>query len=419
VNALQALATNTVARQHAIRDLQILEAVRRGVQKISFESASEETLRNLQYCSHFCRPALNRFLQSLKDLEPSVRHTLALGESPVELNPAPVWAIRLECDIAALQGSVGTGFRVIDLLLRVEALRCGLATTTTLPEDLQRTVDTLQERLHSPVKRHTGPGHLYNNIQNSGGYSHHGDKYFFNGAPLIALVEVMAKKLDSTAGMLHTGQSKSIGEDPRFILPQGVAFTRDASDNTSEPSTVRSTEMQPSTPESTQLSAMDLAKLLLQRLLELLRTELNTTLAVLLWTIPAFRIFVRCLTTITTAPCWLLDSNITLIDARLRKVSLPYQWFRNWPHMLAHLQYEFKGTPVETHISENRFGLFQRSSQSRCGQKIPLEQREDFVRPGFRVVMRLLFDIRRNHLSVCRLCVQTVIHVMSWGETKS
>lgn len=150
----------------------------------------------------------------------ATQNDFARGESSVESNRAPVRATRLEGELTALQRSVGTGLPVIDLLLQVEAIRCGLATDTTLPEDLQYTVDTLQARLHSPGKRHTGLGYHYSKIQNSGGYSHYGDKYFFNGAPTIALIDAMAKKLDCPAGMLQIGQVISTGDDPKGVLPQ-------------------------------------------------------------------------------------------------------------------------------------------------------------------------------------------------------
>ena len=404
VNALRGLASNTATRKHAIRDLQILEAVLRGVQEVSLGSASEDTLRNLHYCSHFCRPPLNEFLRKLKELEPDICHALARGESSSEINPASVWTARLESEVMVLPGSVGTGLRVIDLLLRVEAMRCGLTKETALPEDLQRTVDILQERLHGPGKRHTGPGHYYNNIQNSGGYSHYGDKYFFNSAPPSALIEAMSKKLDATAGVLQIGQVIAIGDDLKGMLPQGVAFTCVETDKASEPSTARSADVQPLIPQSTELSATELTKLLLQCLLELSRKKLNAILAMLLWTIPAFRAFIRSLNTFARHPSTLLDSNITLIDALNREVSLPYQWFRKWPHMLAHLQYEFKGTPGEGFVSNNDFHMFRLSRRSQSDAMIPVGKWEDFVRPRTRIAMSMLLGFERLNPFTCPIC---------------
>jgi len=402
VNALQGLVSNTAARQRAIRDLQILEAVLRGAEGVSIASASEETLRNLHYCSQFCRPPLNRFLRSLKELEPDFCHASARGESLFETNREPVWATRLESEVALLQRSVGTGLRAIDLLLRVEAMRCDMAANTTLPGDLQRIIEALQEHLHGPGKRHVGPGHHYNNIQNSGGYSHYGDKYFFNGAPPVALIEAMAKKLDGTAGMLQIGQVLSIEEDPGDMLPRGDALARVVNDNTPGPFA----NEQPLAPQTTQLSAMELTKLLLQCLLELSRTKLNALLAMLLWTIPDFRAFVRSLTVITRLPSMLLHDNITLVDALNREVSLPYQWFREWPHMLAHLQYEFKGTPGELFVSESRFDLFQDSTSSRShsSSRILSDQWEESVSPGIRVVMSMRLDAVKFKSRVCPSC---------------
>ena len=177
-------------------------------------------------------------------------------------------------------------------------MRCDLAANTTLPGDLQRIIEALQEHLHGPGKRHVGLGHHYNNIQHSGGYSHYGDKYFFNGALPIALIEAMANKLDGTASMQHIGRALPIGEDSRDVSPQGVAFAHVVNDNTPGPSA----NVQPLAPQATHLSAMELTNLLSQCLLELCRTKLNALLAMLLCTIPDFRAFVRSLTVITRLP---------------------------------------------------------------------------------------------------------------------
>ncbi|GAB7329339.1 hypothetical protein MBLNU13_g01135t2 [Cladosporium sp. NU13] len=290
VKALRGLPSHTAARQHAIRDLQILEAVLRGVQEVSLESASEETVMNLRYCSHFCRPPLNGFLRRPKELEPDICHTLACGESLDETNPAPVWIARLKSKFKVLQGS------------------------------------------------------------NSGGSSHYGDKYFFNGAPPIALIEAMSKKPDGTGGMMQIGQLVSNGEDLRVMLPQSVAFTHVENDYSSEPSTTGSANVRSLMPQSPDQSATELTKLLLQCLLELARKKLNAILATLLWAIPTFRASVRSLNALARQPSMLLDSNITLIDALNREVSLPYQWFRKWSHMLAHLQYGSRGTPGQYNV---------------------------------------------------------------------
>lgn len=408
VNALRGLASNAATRKHTIRDLQILEAVLRGAQEVSLGSASEDTLRNLHYCSHFCRPPLNEFLRRLKELEPDICHALACGDPSVKIEPAPVWATRLGGEVALLQRSVGTGLWVIDLLLRVEAMRYDLAANTTLPEDLQRIIEDLQEHLHGPVKRHIGPGHHFNNITISGGSCQNGDKYFFHGAPPSVLIEAVSKKLDATAGVLQIGQVTAIGEDLKGMLPQGVAFTCVETDKVSEPSTARSVDVQPSIPQSTELSATELTKLLLQCLLELSRRKLNAILAMLRWTIPAFRAFIRSLNAFARQPSMLLDSNITLIDALNREVSLPYQWFRKWPHMLAHLQYEFKGTPGEDFVSNNDFHMFRVSRRSQSDAMIPLEQWEDFVRPGIRIAMSMLLGFERLNPFTCPICVHAL-----------
>lgn len=416
VNALRRVASNTAAFQQAIHDLQLLETVLHGIQHVSTTNTSGDTVRNLQYCSHFCQPPLTRFLRSLKELEPHLCCALARKGLDVCSEPGPIWATELEGHITVLQGSIGLGLRVIDLLLWVEGMRYDVAAHTILPAVLQRTVDALQESLHSPVECHAARGHHYQNMQNNGGCNQYGDRYFFNGAPPSALIEALSRKLEVTAGILHADQSILIGEDLKIVLPQGLALIRVTNDRTPGPSTTISADVQPISPQTTHLSAMELSKLLLQCLLEILRTKLNAALAMLLGTIPAFRSFVRSLTAITRSPSWLLDSNITFVDARSRKVSLPYQWFRKWPHMLAHLQYEFKGTPGESYVSESHFGLFQESSRSRFGQRIPLDQWEDCVRPGTRVVMSMLIDTQRFHPRVCPSCQKVRVTARGMSE---
>lgn len=200
VNALRNAASNTTAYQQAIQDPQILETVLDGVQKVSPINASGDTLKNLEYCSHFCRPPLDRFLRSLRELEPD------LYRAPVPIEPfvhsarAPVWATRLEREVASLQGSVGTGLRVIDLLLWVEAMQCDVAVNIALPGDLQRMMDSLRDRLYRPRKHPSGPGHYYSNIQNSdNSCNHFGDRYFFNSGPPAAISEGMSHMLGAEA----------------------------------------------------------------------------------------------------------------------------------------------------------------------------------------------------------------------------
>jgi len=182
-------------------------------------------------------------------------------------------------------------------------------------------------------------------------------------------------------------------------LPPGFASTRVTNVNTSKPSTTTAIEVQALSPQNTQLSATELTKLLLQCLLESLRTNLNAILAMLLWTIPDFRIFIRSLNTFARQPSLLLDSNITLIDVLNREVSLPYEWFRKWPHMVAHLQYELNAILDETSGVEAHFFQYQDSSPSQCGQTVLADQWEDLVRPVSRIVMGLRIDLkscRRN-----------------------
>jgi hypothetical protein len=218
----------------------------------------------------------------------------------------------------------------------------------------------------------------------------------------------MSKKLDATAGMLQIGQLVSIGEDIRVTLPQDVALTRTIHDNTSGPCTTMSASVQTLTPQTTRLSAKELTKLLLQCLLETSRAKLNALLAMLLWTIPAFRAFIRFLNTLARQPSMLLDSNITLIDALNREVSLPYQWFRKWPHMLAHLQYQFKGTPGEDFVSNNNFHMFRVSGRLQSDARIPVRQWEDFVSPGIRIAMSMLLGFEHLKPFTCPVCLHTL-----------
>ena len=105
----------------------------------------------------------------------------------------------------------------------------------------------------------------------------------------------------------------------------------------------------------------------------------------------------------------LLDSNIMVVDALNRQFSLPYEHFRRWPLMLAHLQCEFKGLPGESHISRNKFGLFRAAKRPQNEVMIPFEQWENSVFPGDRFLMSI--DIEQLNLNKCPSCGCSLLDV--------
>jgi hypothetical protein len=106
--------------------------------------------------------------------------------------------------------------------------------------------------------------------------------------------------------------------------------------------------------------------------------------------------------TFTRPPSMLLDSNIRIIDALNRELSLPYQHFRHWPVMLARLQCEFKGLPGESHISETKFGLFRAAKRPQDQVMISFDQWEHSVFPGDQLLMSI--DVEQLDPNECPSC---------------
>jgi hypothetical protein len=116
----------------------------------------------------------------------------------------------------------------------------------------------------------------------------------------------------------------------------------------------------------------------------------------------SLQILVRSAKTIIRSPSMLLDSNITLVDALNRELSLPYEHFRHWPVVLARLQCEFIGLPGESYIAKKRFGLFRAAKKPENEVMIPFDRWERSVFPGNRVVMSI--DVDQFDANQCPSC---------------
>lgn len=224
VSALRRVVSNTPAHQLTIQDLQLLETVLRRVQRVSLSHASEDTLRNLQHCDHFCRPPLDRFLHRLKHLEPHLDRTLTPESAAISAFSPPVWATKLEEEVIILQKFIGKGLRVIEALLCVEELKCDVATNEPLSGDIRQIIDSLQKRLFDPCESKSGRGHYYRDIQTSGNaYSHNGDNYFLNMTSDVPFNDLW-RKLDEIASTHQVEQLISLVKDIKIMLPRASSF---------------------------------------------------------------------------------------------------------------------------------------------------------------------------------------------------
>jgi hypothetical protein len=404
VNALCRVASNTAAFQQAIHDLQLLETVLHGVQRVSLTNASEDTLKNLEHCDHFCRPPLDRFLEGLKRLEPHLDHTFTPKSAAVDTCSPPVWATRLEEEVRILQKSIGRGLRVIDALLSVEELKCDLAIGVPLPGEIQQIIDFIQERLCTSCEIRSGRGHTYHNIQTSGNaQNHNGDNYFLNMSPAVPFNDLL-KRLDRTASTHQAEQLITLVKDIKDMLPQGSGFIEE--DGTSDASKNTSSSIQPASQPALLFDTKQ-AKQFFRFFLETLSALLDGVLLMLLWASPALRLRRRALARITLPPSTLLSNNITFVDALNREFSLQYQQFRYWPVVSAWLQCQFQDCPGALRISRGRFAIFKDMRSTGRGVMIPFEDWERTVGPGQRVLMSMYVghqDAAQGHWPLRNAC---------------
>jgi hypothetical protein len=380
VHALRKVGGTTIEREQAIQDLQLLETVLRGVQKLSPSNSSLDTRRNVHYCGHFCRPPLNQFLRKLKELESDLG-CVSLNERPI---PGPGssldWTTKLVKEVVILYKSTGNGLRVLRVLLWVEELGCDVATNTYLPKELQQMIESLQGSLSSSNGRQYGRGHDYNDIHVSGSArSHFGDNYY--GDPtVVASLEDFSRRLDGMASAHQVDRLMLLVENFKIMSPPGL---EESSDQTHPIIQSCNNQHSISPPLAQHIKSW------IQYFLDTLLTKLNTLLVMLLWTIPAYQIFARTLATFTRSPSMILDSNITFVDALNRDFTLPYQHFRYWPVVSAWLQCQFQNCPGAMLISQKKFAIFKDMSSSRRGIMIPFDQWERTVFPGHRVLMSI------------------------------
>jgi hypothetical protein len=404
VSALRMVASKTAASQQAIYDLQLVEKVLRGAQRVSLAHASEDTLRNLKFCDHFCRPPLDQFLHRLKRLEPQLDHTFTPESAGINAFSPPVWATRLEEEVRILQKCIGRGLRVIDALLSVEELRCDVAIGVPLPGEIHHIIDSLQERLSTFCEVRSGRGHYYSNVQTSGNaYSHNGDNYFLNVTPVVPLNDLW-KRLDRTASAHQAEQLIMLVKDIKDLMPQPSGFIRE--DWTADVSESTSSSIQ-STSRSALLFDRTQATQFFRCLFEMLSSSLNAVLLLLLWTSPAFRFRRRALAKITPSPSSLHSSNITFVDALNREFQLQYEQFRYWPVVTAWLQCQFQNCPGALRIARGRFAIFRDMRSTGRGVMIPFDDWERTVGPGQRVLMSMYIghqDRAQGHWPLQNAC---------------
>jgi hypothetical protein len=419
--ALEASCDEAWCRK-SVSALQLLEAVLTQVKDLSPMTASVETRRIVGLCGLACATSLERFLQELEKLQPDLDRYFVAGEDRPNVGGPPLWATAVERTTAALMASVGTQLQLTNVLLRVDSLRF-----PTIRNDIQQILRTppdllaLETATEAPSQQFivNGNGNLYQGIHvKDGARAHLGNSYSFLGVPK-ASVDKLSEKLDDFAtsrqadallSLLREMQKKqndgcdvlsALNTQTQQILEQlkqlpdavAIAITHEAP---RLPINAQSKQLRKTTPKRRdQLTNLSSA-------LEMIRIWLSTMITMLLIGSRSFQRFIRSTRTFPRSPSMLLNSNITLVDALNRELSLPYEHFRYWPVVLARLKCEFKGFPGESYIAKKKFGLFRAAKKPEDEVMIPFDQWERSVFPGNRVLMSI--DVEQFDTNACPAC---------------
>jgi hypothetical protein len=418
--ALEALCDESWCRQ-TTTELRLLETVLSQVKAISPTTASDETIRIVGLSGLAHAPHLEYFLQELGKLQPDLDCYVGEDDRPGVKGP-PLWATAVERNTTALTNNIGTQLQLINALLQVDSLR-----ERTTSGELQRISkipsDPLSLALETKAPSQqfivTGNENVYQGIEACGNARVHlGNSYVFSGVPK-ASVENLPQKLDDLAssrqadalqsllGEIQKKQSDSsnmlsaVDARTSQLLAQlgqvahAVAAANEAPSllmNAQSKQLRKTTLKRPGASISTNMSSI----------FEIVRIWLGAMIMTLLMGSRSFQSFVRSARTLTRSPSMLLDSNIKMVDALNRELSLPYEHFRYWPVVLARLQCEFRGLPGESHVSTNKFGLFRAAEKPQNQVLIPFEQWERSVFPGDRVLMSI--GVEQFDPNVCPSC---------------
>jgi hypothetical protein len=442
--ALQASCDEAWCRQ-TISKLQFLEAVLYQVKDLSPTTASEDTMGIVELCGLPCAPFLGCFLQDLEKLQPDLDRYLGAGEDRPDVGGPPLWATAVEQNTVTLMNNIGMHLQLIDVLLRVESLR-----KCTNGGEIQRASKMSSDQLspatatNVPSQQYimSGNDNVYQGIEISGNArAHIGESHYHFGTPKASVDKLFekltelatARQADALQSSLQGIQKKQSKEcdvlsalEARTLLilkrlrrlVDGSRTVQAASKKNLPSSSIpikrrtkrsdviaNEASSHPTNPNPKQLHDTQLGEPETDHptsVLETIRKRLNAVIMILLMGSPSVQHLFRSSNTFSQPPSMLHDSNIRLVDALNREISLPYEHFRYWPVVLARLKCEFRGLPGEAHILNNKFGLFRSARKSHKEAMIPFDQWERSVFPGDRLVMSI--DVEEFDPNECPSC---------------
>ena len=407
--ALGASCDEAWCRQ-TISRLQLLEVVLSQVQGLSPTTADEETIRIVELCRLACAPFLQCFLQELEKLQPDLDHYFVAGEDSSRVGCPPAWATAVERITTTLMTHIGVQLQLTNALLQVESLR-DHGTSGEIQRVLKIPSDSHSLEpatgAHSQQFTSSGSENVYQGIHiGDSARAHLGNSYSYLGVPK-ASVDIMTQKLNDLATSRQADALQSILQDMQKQQSDGCDVLSVIEARTQQvlgqlgqvadaiankplicPMDVKITRSQTTSQKRRKANLLkDLSCIL-----EIFRIWLSTMIIMLLMGSRSFREFIRSTRTFIRAPSMLLNSNITLVDALNRELSLPYEHFRYWPVVLARLQCEFVGFPGESYIAKKKFGLFRAAKKPQNEVMIPFDQWERSVFPGNRILMSIDVD---------------------------
>jgi hypothetical protein len=417
--ALEASCDEDWCRQSA-SELKLLEAVLSQMEVLSPTTASDETVRIVRLCRLACAPHLECFLHGLEKLQPDLDHYFVAGGHRPDVEGPPLWVTAVEKNTTTLMTNVGMQLQLANALLRVESLRI-ITATNNIQQSSRISPDplSLASAIKAPPQQciMSGNGNMYQGVYvNDGAKAHLGNSYSFLGVPK-ASVDKLSEKLKELATsrqadalqtlLIETQKKQSDGSTVLSLLDSRTGQVLEqlrqiarliATENPSLPKNAKIKRLRRATQERQAANLLED----LSSIIEIIRVWLSTIIMMLLMGSRSVQDFIRSARTLIRPPSMLLDSNIMVIDALNRPFSLPYEHFRRWPLMLAHLQCEFKGLPGESYVANLKFGLFRAAKNPRNQLMIPFEQWERSVFPGDRFLMSI--DLEQFDPNECPSC---------------
>ena len=407
-------------------------------------------------CGLAYAPLLDCFLQELEKLQPDLDHYLVAGGDTRDVGNPPLWATAVERNTTALMKDIGTQLQLTDALLRVESLRI-----ITAENEVQQISRTPPDRLSLaaativPSQQYimAGNENVYQGIEISGSArAHIGESHYHFGVPKASVdkrfenlaelatarqaaeshssLQEMQKKQSEGCDVLSVidartlqllAQLQQIADGSRTILALLEDQTSSSviskaqrvnrspsitSETWSPPTNTKIERLHEKTPKRSKTNQSTI----LTSILEIIRAWLSAMIMMLLMQSRPFQRLIRSARTFIRSPSMLLDNNIRIIDALDQELSLPYEHFRSWPTVLARLQHHMKGSPGESYVARQKFGLFRAAKKPQNQVMIPLDQWERSVFPGDRLLMSI--DLERFDPNECPSCGCGVLQEM-------